>query len=286
MKSHIWKWLIVALWCAGIFGLSHIPHLAVSDGASDFWLRKSAHIAEYAVLAVLIFWAIGWKDYQWRWSTAAVSWLLTVWYAVSDEWHQHFITGRNGTPVDVVIDGAGAVIGLLVVAWWLWWQRSLAEVNAESNQEASPDEPAEVREVNLDQLQQLAVEMAAKLGPGDVVALEGDLGAGKTTFVQHLVRALGADVDVSSPTFTLQKQYAIKPDLTLHHFDWYRLENPHEIVQLGVAELWQNSDTSQRPPVITVIEWPERASGLLPDHTIWISFDYVDATTRRITINH
>jgi tRNA threonylcarbamoyladenosine biosynthesis protein TsaE len=285
MKFRLLKWLVVLGWAGVIFAFSHIPYLTVTDGPSDFWLRKSAHMGEYAALAILIFWAIGWPEFRWRWTTASVVWLLTVWYAVSDEWHQSFVVGRNGTPIDVAIDGIGASLGVLAVAWWLWWRRSLMAAEPEKDLVAD-DNLSLDRVVTEDQLRQIAHELSQSLQPGSVIALRGDLGAGKTTFVQHLADALGVAGAVTSPTFTLQKQYQTDKEVILHHFDWYRLERAEEIVQLGVADLWQNGDNGQRPATITVIEWPERATDILPDHTIWITFDYVDATTRRITINH
>jgi VanZ family protein len=101
------RWLAVVAWAAVIFALSSIPSLSTHLGTWDTILRKCAHMTEYAILAVLV-------------ARAAGSWVaafaLTVAYAATDEWHQTFVRGRHGSPVDVGIDAAGALIGLWVLS--------------------------------------------------------------------------------------------------------------------------------------------------------------------------
>lgn len=102
----------------------------------------------------------------------------------------------------------------------------------------------------------LAVALAALLRPGDVVALRGDLGTGKTTFARALIRALtGTDEDVPSPTFTLVQIYDL-PFGMLWHFDLYRLAGPEEVIELG----WDEA----RAEGIALVEWPDRLGPLLP----------------------
>ena len=96
-------WVPVVAWAALIFGLSSIPHLGTGLGTWDTILRKCAHATEYAVLAALIFRAL-----ERRWAALA----LAVVYSASDEFHQTFVRGRHGSPYDVLIDAAGAAIGL------------------------------------------------------------------------------------------------------------------------------------------------------------------------------
>lgn len=269
-KNFVWRWVPVVAWCGLIFYLSSIPHLAINDGVSDLVLRKTAHMAEYAILLVLFYRAIA-RDWRvWHWSIAGLSLLFTILYAATDEWHQHYVIGRHGATIDVFIDAAGMVLGLAFLAWWSWWNRSLAE--------AAPTLPTS-QVVTRDQLRQLASQTAASLKGGEVLALRGDLGAGKTTFTQDLAAALGVTSSVSSPTFGLQKQYQLPDGKQLHHFDWYRLDGADQVADLGMAEIWL------QPQTITVIEWPERALELLPPQTIFISLEHVDAETRRITIN-
>ena len=101
------RWLAVVAWAAVIFALSSIPSLSTHLGTWDTILRKGAHLTEYAILAVLFARATGSR-------TAGL--LLTVAYACTDEWHQTFVRGRHGSPVDVGIDAIGALIGLCVLS--------------------------------------------------------------------------------------------------------------------------------------------------------------------------
>jgi len=99
-------WLPVLAWAALIFALSSVPDLGTGLGSWDLVLRKLAHVAEYAVLGALL-------DRALRRPLPAVA--LGVAYAVSDELHQHFVPGRRGAPLDVLIDAVG--VGLGVLAW-------------------------------------------------------------------------------------------------------------------------------------------------------------------------
>ncbi len=96
-------WLPVVVWAAVIFALSSIPSLSSGLGSWDLVLRKLAHAAEYALLAALLLRAL---------ARPWLAFLFALAYAVSDEFHQHFVRGRSGTPRDVAVDAAGALIGL------------------------------------------------------------------------------------------------------------------------------------------------------------------------------
>ena len=98
-------WLPVVVWAAVIFALSSIPSLNSGLGSWDLVLRKLAHAAEYALLAALLLRAL---------ARPWLAFLFALAYAVSDEFHQHFVRGRSGTPRDVAVDAAGAMIGLAV----------------------------------------------------------------------------------------------------------------------------------------------------------------------------
>ena len=117
---------------------------------------------------------------------------------------------------------------------------------------------------------QVVSQAAIDLAPTDqapVVALSGDLGAGKTTFVQTLARFLGVTEPVTSPTFVLQKQYPIE-HLRLRalvHMDAYRLEDSSELSTLGFADLLAQADH------LVCVEWGERVASALPPHTLWLT---------------
>ena len=98
-------WLPVLVWAALIFALSSIPHLGTGLGVWDTILRKGAHTAEYAILGALLLRALG---------RETPAFLAAVAYAITDEIHQHFVAGRHSSPVDVAIDSAGALLGILV----------------------------------------------------------------------------------------------------------------------------------------------------------------------------
>ena len=107
VASRLTYWAPVVLWAAVIFAFSSIPELGTGLGIWDTVLRKLAHAAEYAILGGLIFRAA-------RSAPAAV--LLASAYAVTDEVHQTFVTGRHGSPVDWLIDTAAAVLGVALMA--------------------------------------------------------------------------------------------------------------------------------------------------------------------------
>ena len=118
----------------------------------------------------------------------------------------------------------------------------------------------------------LARELAEELGAGTVLALHGDLGAGKTCFIQGLAAALEIDEPVTSPTYTLIGEYEGR--LPLHHIDLYRLSGPAEALGLGLEEYFDAEG-------ITAIEWAERADGLLPKDLIHIRIEADEHTGTR-----
>ena len=118
--------------------------------------------------------------------------------------------------------------------------------------------------------------LAAVLRPGDVVALEGDLGAGKTTFARGLLEALGFEGEVPSPSFPIVIPYA-PPDLALSlwHVDLYRIDDPEEIEELGLDEARADS--------ALLIEWPERMGGRLWPDTLRLRIEPEGEDARRLT---
>lgn len=129
----------------------------------------------------------------------------------------------------------------------------------------------------------MAHETAANLLPGDIVALYGDLGSGKTTFTRGLAKALGIEKEITSPTFVIMKEYAIsgnKKGITrLAHIDCYRMKSLEDAESIGIHEIFRSKDK------VTVLEWPENIEKLLSDYCPKkIKFEYIDETTRKITI--
>lgn len=118
----------------------------------------------------------------------------------------------------------------------------------------------------------LAAEITAELQPGTVIALHGDLGAGKTCFIQGLAAALDIDEPITSPTYTLIGEYEGR--LPLHHIDLYRLSGPTEALGLGLEEYFDVNG-------ITAIEWAERADGLLPPDLLHIRIEADEHTGMR-----
>ncbi|HPM77643.1 MAG TPA: tRNA (adenosine(37)-N6)-threonylcarbamoyltransferase complex ATPase subunit type 1 TsaE [bacterium] len=127
-----------------------------------------------------------------------------------------------------------------------------------------------------EQTRDLAARLARRLKPGDAVALVGELGAGKTRFVQGLARGLGvpADVPITSPTFTLLAVHE-QGRLPLYHFDLYRLSTCVDLDRIGAEEyLWGGG--------VSVIEWADRVPEALPDDCLWIEFVFVGEERRLI----
>jgi len=115
----------------------------------------------------------------------------------------------------------------------------------------------------------IATDFAASLQAGDVVALSGELGAGKSVFSRAVMRALGvSDEALPSPTFSIIQEYDGR-DCRVAHMDWYRLDDGDEIAMLGVFDYFQ-------PPWICLIEWAERADDLLAETAIHVSLACVD----------
>lgn len=124
--------------------------------------------------------------------------------------------------------------------------------------------PAKTRELAA-QVAQLIIRNNKK---GEVIALIGNLGSGKTTFVQGFCAALGVHEKITSPTFTLMHIYQ-GDACPIYHFDFYRLNSTAEIAALGVEEYWEGDG-------ISLIEWPELAGPLLPSHPLVVRFNMPD----------
>lgn len=151
--------------------------------------------------------------------------------------------------------------------------------------------------ISPNQTKKLGEKLAKKIrevGPKKktlILGLIGDLGGGKTTFLQGFAKGLGIKEKVLSPTFILMRKFPIsnskfqtnyKPQLpkfkTFYHFDCYRIEKPKEILDLSFKEIISN------PQNIVAIEWAEKIKKILPKDTILIKFEFIDKNTRKIEI--
>jgi len=122
-----------------------------------------------------------------------------------------------------------------------------------------------------------AARLAVALKPGDVVALEGELGVGKSVFARALMRALGVqDAAMPSPTFALLQTYEGK-GCRVAHMDWYRLRDAAEIDAIGVRDYFA-------APWIAIIEWPERAPELVPARALRVRLRHVSGDARARTV--
>ena len=124
-------------------------------------------------------------------------------------------------------------------------------------------------------MEALGGKLAEAVSGGCVVYLQGPLGAGKTTLVRGLLRAMGHTGIVKSPTFTLVESYS-PGSFDIHHFDLYRLNDPEELEHIGIRDYLSGHS-------IYIVEWPERGTGFLPPADIQINILY-DESARKVSI--
>ncbi len=132
---------------------------------------------------------------------------------------------------------------------------------------------------SVEALESAAHDFIAQMGDETVYAFYGEMGAGKTTFINALVRGLGVDSDqTGSPSFAIVNEY--RSDTTaelIYHFDLYRLENPEEALDLGIEDYFDSG-------ALCLLEWPERIDALLPDDTVKVEIKVNDDGSRTITV--
>jgi tRNA threonylcarbamoyladenosine biosynthesis protein TsaE len=124
----------------------------------------------------------------------------------------------------------------------------------------------------------LASEIARTLVPGDTVLLRGNLGAGKTVFSRGFARGLGITEPVSSPTYTIVQEYDLPGGGRLYHLDLYRISDVNAALAFGVDEFLDD------PNGISLIEWPDRITGILPEHALCVEIEHLSNSERRLTI--
>lgn len=133
---------------------------------------------------------------------------------------------------------------------------------------------------SIEDTKALAEKMAEVLKKGDILCLEGDLGAGKTTFTQYLLRAFGVDDYITSPTFNIVNTYQGRVAgevISIHHFDVYRISHYEEMYDIGYEEYVDGES-------IAIIEWPSRIMPLLPKEAIFLNLTLGDNEERHAQI--
>jgi len=128
---------------------------------------------------------------------------------------------------------------------------------------------------NEDSTLGIAQSFAESLNAGDVVLLNGNLGAGKTVFARGVARGLGIEDEITSPTFTLIHEYA--GSLPLYHMDLYRMKGSHDLIDLGIEDYLYGDG-------VCIIEWPDKLEELKPVNVIEITLKQLSASTREIVI--
>ena len=126
-----------------------------------------------------------------------------------------------------------------------------------------------------DQIKQAAVETWKQNKAKKIWAFHGEMGAGKTTFIHALCEALEVKDVVSSPTFAIINEYKSEVVGTIYHMDWYRLKDEEEAIQAGIEDSLLSGN-------LCLIEWPEKAAGLIPDDTLNLYVETIDENTRKI----
>ena len=133
---------------------------------------------------------------------------------------------------------------------------------------------------NLAATKRLGLFLAKELMVGDVLALQGALGAGKSELARAIIQQMFPDeTDIPSPTFTLVQAYESDDNCPLLHFDLYRLAEPGDVLELGIEDAFVEA--------VCLIEWPEKLAGYLPDHALTIDIDYDPGTNgdREVTLS-
>lgn len=115
----------------------------------------------------------------------------------------------------------------------------------------------------------LGIQLASGLVPGMLFALRGSLGAGKTTLARGMLRGLGFEGRVKSPTYSLVELYELSR-LDLYHFDFYRFEDPHELIDSGLQDAFNETN-------VCIVEWPEKAERLLPVADLEVTLSMTDS---------
>ena len=126
-----------------------------------------------------------------------------------------------------------------------------------------------------EQTRRIGMRLGSELKTGDVICLQGNLGAGKTTFVQGLAQGWGSIDAVSSPTFIIVNEYRRATGGQIFHLDAYRLESMSEAEELDLDAMLSEG--------VVIIEWPEKLNGLIPNDRLWITLEHIQEEQRQMS---
>lgn len=132
---------------------------------------------------------------------------------------------------------------------------------------------------SLGELPKIAAQFIHDWGEHRLVALVGEMGAGKTTFVKTICDYLGVEDAVSSPTFSIVNEYTTAQGDTLYHFDFYRINEEQEALDFGVEEYWESG-------AFCFMEWPQKVESILPDDVLEVKIEEKDKGIRIITVGN
>jgi len=130
----------------------------------------------------------------------------------------------------------------------------------------------------LDQTDEIAAKLVQQYASKPIWVFQAPMGAGKTTLIAAIGKAMGIQEAMSSPTFSIMNEYQVQGKL-IYHMDWYRLENEADARQAGVEAALEEADFS-------LVEWPEKAPNLVPDNAVVMHIEILDPNRRRIYINY
>lgn len=128
---------------------------------------------------------------------------------------------------------------------------------------------------SLEELPQVAKEFINEMDDSRIFLFEGEMGAGKTTFIAEICRQLGADDDFGSPTFSIVNEYADSKGNPIYHFDLYRIDSPQEALDMGAEEYFDSGE-------ICLVEWPDRLGPLTPDNARTVTINVNDDGSRSL----
>ena len=130
-------------------------------------------------------------------------------------------------------------------------------------------------EFNLHNIKNTALQLWLESKDKKIWTFHAPMGAGKTTFIHALCETLGATDTISSPTFAIINEYKSSEAGTIYHMDWYRIKNEEEALQAGIEDCIESGN-------LCLIEWPEKAPGILPENVLNIFIEVVDEYTRKL----